>query len=139
MHPSYAVVLLGSLASIGATAAPQTSKRESITAFQGVSIQNTAYVAPENVTKYLEAAKWLFDQVIAEPDIVFFEVYQSPEDPGRISWIEDWLQPVEWLVKNQMSKPYYNESAATTGPMLIKPTEFSVVNRIGPEFLYIKT
>jgi hypothetical protein len=116
MHPSYAVVLLGSLASIGATAAPQTSKRESITAFQGVSIQNTAYVAPENVTKYLEAAKWLFDQVIAEPDIVFFEVYQSPEDPGRISWIEDWyvicgryetswpncntrLQPVEWLVK----------------------------------------
>lgn len=50
----------------------------------------TVYIRPENLGKFWEAFKPLYDNVIAEPECTFFEVYQSPEDPGTISWVENW-------------------------------------------------
>jgi quinol monooxygenase YgiN len=34
--------------------------------------------------------KPVYEAVIAEPECRFFELYQSPEDPGTPSWVEDW-------------------------------------------------
>ncbi len=59
-------------------------------ASKGVSLQVTVYIAPENVDKFFEYFKPVYDRVIAEPECQFFEVYQSAEDPGAISFVEDW-------------------------------------------------
>jgi len=56
----------------------------------GISLQGTVYVARENADKFLEAFQAVFKLVVAEPDCVFVEVFQSQEDPGTISWVEDW-------------------------------------------------
>lgn len=61
--------------------------------FQGLSVQITVYIAPENLPKFWEAFKPVYDKVIAEPECTFFEVYQSPEDPGTLTWVENWYVP----------------------------------------------
>jgi hypothetical protein len=57
-----------------------------------VSLQVTVTIAPENVTKFFEHFKPVYDAVIAEPECIFFEVYQSPENPGELRWVENWYE-----------------------------------------------
>jgi hypothetical protein len=59
--------------------------------FNGISVQMTAYMDPKDLPQFWELFGPVFDKVIAEPHCTFFEVYQSPEDPGTISWIENWF------------------------------------------------
>jgi quinol monooxygenase YgiN len=61
--------------------------------FQGLSLHVTIHIAPENLPKFWEAFKPVYDKVIAEPECTFFEVYQSPEEPGTLSWVENWYFP----------------------------------------------
>lgn len=56
----------------------------------GISLQVTVYIAPENVKRFFEVCKPVFDKVTAEPECTFFEIYQSKEGPGTLSWVEDW-------------------------------------------------
>lgn len=44
----------------------------------------------KNINKFFEHFKLVYDAVIAEPECLFFEVYQSPEEPGTLHWVEDW-------------------------------------------------
>lgn len=57
---------------------------------QEISLHVTIHIAPENVPKFMEAYKPIFDKVTAEPECTFFQVYQSPEDPGTFTWVENW-------------------------------------------------
>jgi len=57
----------------------------------GVSLHATIQIAPENVTSFLEWGKQIVAVVTAEPLCHFFELYQSIEDSGVISWVEDWF------------------------------------------------
>jgi hypothetical protein len=56
----------------------------------GISLQVTVTIAPENVPKFFELFKPVYEKVIEEPDCTFFEVYISPENPGVLSWVENW-------------------------------------------------
>lgn len=56
----------------------------------GISVQITVFVAEENVGALFDNLKPIFDSVTALPGCTFFEIYQSPEDPGEISWVENW-------------------------------------------------
>lgn len=55
-------------------------------------------IAPENVPAFLEALKPAYDAVIAEPNCTSFEVYQSPEEPGVIKFVEHWNATKEWMM-----------------------------------------
>lgn len=56
----------------------------------GFSLHVTVYIDPANVEKFFEYFKPAYDAVIAEPELLFFEVYQSPTDPGTLRWVENW-------------------------------------------------
>lgn len=58
----------------------------------GLSLHVTVYVDPSNVEKFLEHFKPAFEAVIAEPKCTFFDVYQDPEEPGALSWVENWYR-----------------------------------------------
>ena len=60
------------------------------TQLSGFSLQVTIQIRPEDVNKFLGEFTTVFQLVTAEPQCVFFEVYQSPESPGTISWVENW-------------------------------------------------
>jgi quinol monooxygenase YgiN len=46
----------------------------------------------------LAALKPAYDAVIAEPENVFFEVYQNPQKKGEFKFIENWNASVERLM-----------------------------------------
>ena len=68
-------------------------------AFRGMSLHVTITVAPENAEKFLENLKPCFDLVAAEPECQYFEVFQSPEQPGRFRFVENWSKDREWFMK----------------------------------------
>ncbi|KAF4952294.1 hypothetical protein FSARC_12682 [Fusarium sarcochroum] len=62
-----------------------------------ISLHVTVYLKPEDVPKFFEYFRPVYDKVVAEPECTFFEVYQSQEDPGTIRWVENWSRTVDWL------------------------------------------
>ncbi|KAI1371970.1 hypothetical protein F4677DRAFT_275759 [Hypoxylon crocopeplum] len=104
----------------------------------GTSLHVTVHVAPENVEKFLAAFKAIFDVVAAEPECLFFEVYRSVEEPGKISWVENWSKDKQWLIESQLTKPYYKEYFELTEPMFLKPREAHVLEPVGPGFTVFK-
>ncbi|KAI1133395.1 hypothetical protein F5Y10DRAFT_87410 [Nemania abortiva] len=104
----------------------------------GWSLHVTVYIAPENVDRFMAAFKPVFDKVVAEPECLFFEMYQSPQEPGKISWVENWSKSPEWFLENQVTKDYYKEYFAITEAMFTKPREFQFLERVGPEYFMIK-
>lgn len=65
-----------------------------------VSLQVTIWISPDNVQRFFDELRPVYDKVIAEPQCTFFEVYEDPEVPGQISWVENWsvgLAIIPWL------------------------------------------
>ncbi|GAQ02942.1 hypothetical protein ALT_0263 [Aspergillus lentulus] len=106
--------------------------------FQGISLHMTVYIDPANLPTFWKAFKPVYEAVIAEPECTFFEVYQDPENPGAITWVENWSKPMEWLVEVQANKPYYKEYFAATMPLYLKPREVKVLDRVGPPYVAVK-
>lgn len=104
----------------------------------GWSLHVTVYIAPENIDRFMAAFKPVFNKVAAEPECLFFEMYQSPQEPGKISWVENWSKSPEWFLENQVTKEYYKEYLATTEAMFTKPREFQFLERVGPEYFMVK-
>ncbi|KAI0479634.1 hypothetical protein F4859DRAFT_513138 [Xylaria cf. heliscus] len=104
----------------------------------GWSLHVTVYIAPENVGRFLAAFKPVFNKVVAEPECLFFEMYQSPQEPGKLSWVENWSKSPEWFLENQVTKDYYKEYFAITEAMFTKPREFEILDRVGPEYFMVK-
>ncbi|KAI8959872.1 hypothetical protein F5Y11DRAFT_287692 [Daldinia sp. FL1419] len=115
-----------------------TTANEAMPPSKGISLHVTIHIAPENVEKFLVAFKAIFDVVSAEPECLFFEVYKSVEEPGKLSWIENWSKDIQWFLEHQITKPYYKEYLELTEPMFLKPREARILEPIGPEFSVIK-
>ena len=62
-----------------------------------LSLQVTIQVAPENADAFLAALRPCWEAVIAEPECLFFDVFQDPEVPGKFRFIELWAESREWL------------------------------------------
>ncbi|KAK4186127.1 hypothetical protein QBC35DRAFT_502123 [Podospora australis] len=105
----------------------------------GVSLHATIQIAPQNVTRFIEYAKDIVATVIQEPLCHFFELYLSAEEPGVISWVENWDATLEWLVDVQLPKEYYKEYLEATEPMYIGPREMTFHNVAGPPFAFYKS
>lgn len=61
-----------------------------MTSPEGFSLHVTVWIDPANVDKYMKHFKPVYDIVISQPECQYFEVYQSFEDPGQLSWVENW-------------------------------------------------
>ncbi|KAK4497120.1 hypothetical protein PRZ48_011570 [Zasmidium cellare] len=90
----------------------------------------TIHIDPSNVDKFFAAMKPAFDVVAAEPECLYFEIFQDPAEPGKISWVENWSKGVEWFFKEQMTKEYYKPYLEATEKLYIKPREFKVLKRL---------
>ena len=61
----------------------------------GFSLHVTIYIDADNVPKFFEAMNTVFDKVSQEPELLYFEIFQDPENPGTISWVENWAKSPE--------------------------------------------
>lgn len=65
-----------------------------LTAF---SLHVTVHIAEDNLPAFFKAMKPVFDRVAAEPECLYFEIFQDPAEPGKISWVENWNASPQWL------------------------------------------
>ena len=65
----------------------------------GVSLHVTVYIKPSDVNAFVAEFKAIYDIVAAEPECTYFEVFQSPDEPGVFHWVENWNQTTEWLMQ----------------------------------------
>ncbi|KAE8160224.1 hypothetical protein BDV40DRAFT_302535 [Aspergillus tamarii] len=105
---------------------------------ESISLQVTIHLNPEDLPKFWTAMKPAYEAVIAEPECTFFELYQEPDSPGTISWVENWSASKEWLIGVQLKKPYYHDYLAVTEPLFVKPREVKLLKRVGEPFVMMK-
>ncbi|GKZ32096.1 hypothetical protein AbraIFM66950_001235 [Aspergillus brasiliensis] len=108
------------------------------TTSEAISLHVTIHLKPEDVPTFWAAFKPTYEAVIAEPECTFFEVFQAPDAPGTISWVENWSATPEWLIGVQLAKPYYHDYLAVTEPLFVKPREAKLLKRVGEPFVMTK-
>ena len=62
-----------------------------------LSLHMKITIDPSNLTEFFTLFKPVYEAVIAEPECIFFEVFQNPATPGELKWIEHWKQSTDWL------------------------------------------
>lgn len=73
-----------------------------------ISLHVQVTIDPKDVPAFVEAMTPIFDIVTAEPNCTFFEIYQSMEDPGTISWVENWSVVPGFLLFSNLTLFYRN-------------------------------
>lgn len=96
-----------------AAAPPQLST--AVLALTQCSLHVDIWIAPSNVGKFFEAFQTVFDAVTAEPELLYFEVFQDPDDAGHLSWVENWNASVEWLSTVRSTPRVQSEMEAKRG------------------------
>lgn len=74
-----------------------TSSSQPVYDGPSVSLHVSITVAPENAQKLLELFQPCYDAVTAQPECVFFEVFQDPDTPGKFRFVENWNASREWI------------------------------------------
>jgi hypothetical protein len=62
------------------------------------SLHVTVYFKPEDVPKFWEAFKPCFEAIAPEKECLYFEVFEDPAEPGKISWVENWDCSTDWWI-----------------------------------------
>jgi hypothetical protein len=63
----------------------------------GAIIVMNAFVAPSSATDYLKLSAPIVERFRKEPECLFCELSQNPEDPGHIRIVHGWTKDTEWL------------------------------------------
>ncbi|OGM49464.1 hypothetical protein ABOM_001712 [Aspergillus bombycis] len=94
------------------------------TTLESISLHVTIHLNPEDLPTFWAAMKPVYEAVIAEPECTFFEIYQVPDAPGTLSWVENWYVPLlePCAYHPSIYIPYIQE----------KIPRLSVVNFTGP-------
>lgn len=64
---------------------------------QGFSLHITVTVQPSDVPTFFEHFAPIYEASIQEPECLYLEVFQDPDDKGKISWIENWSKSPKWF------------------------------------------
>lgn len=56
----------------------------------------TFYFNPSDLPKFWAALKPIYDIIAQEPELVYFDVFEDPSEPGKIFWIENWEGTPQW-------------------------------------------
>lgn len=60
---------------------------------EGFSLHVTVWIDPSNVDEFKKHMQPVYDMVISQPECEYFEIFQGTEDPGQLSWVENWYDP----------------------------------------------
>jgi len=67
------------------------------------------YIDPAKIEDFKTAHRPVWAACGREPELLLFDVFQDPSEPGHFRFIEIWNASREWFETKQMTKPYYDE------------------------------
>jgi quinol monooxygenase YgiN len=63
----------------------------------------TITVSPTNRAPFLAALRPVWDACVAEPENLFFDVFESPEQKGKFRFMEVWKGDKAWFMEVRTS------------------------------------
>jgi quinol monooxygenase YgiN len=86
----------------------------------------TAYATllPEQVSQALEACRTVRRHSVLEPGCERYDFFQSPDDPTRITFVEEWTSKA--ALDTHFQQPAFNEFFAALGPLLRSQPEIRI-------------
>ncbi|UNI20500.1 hypothetical protein JDV02_006580 [Purpureocillium takamizusanense] len=100
-----------------------------LTTKRGLSVHISLFIAPENVSRFFEAFKPVYEKTLAEPECLFIEAYLASDDPGHIRLVENWDASVEFL-KARSGREEFKDYFAFIETLFVKPRRIEVFNRL---------
>ena len=61
------------------------------------SMHVTVYFKPEDLPTFWSTFKPVFDACKTEKELLYFEVFEDPTEPGKMTWIENWEGSPQWF------------------------------------------
>ncbi|KAI1343454.1 hypothetical protein F5Y15DRAFT_412242 [Xylariaceae sp. FL0016] len=91
----------------------------------------TFYVQPSEIEAWKAAHRPVWAACAAEPECLFFDVFEDPSQPGKLRLVEVWNATREWFETQQMTKPYYATLWEKSQPTWTKEPEIEYFERLG--------
>ncbi|USW56080.1 Putative antibiotic biosynthesis monooxygenase domain-containing protein [Septoria linicola] len=98
----------------------------------------TFKIQPDRIEEFKEAHRPVWAACAAEPECLFFDVFQDPQAPGTFRFVEIWSKDREWFEKEQFTKPYYATLWPKSEPTWAAPVEVEYFERTGDGSTYRK-
>ncbi|KAL6243360.1 hypothetical protein RBB50_009912 [Rhinocladiella similis] len=89
------------------------------------------YVHPDRIEDWKAAHRPVWKACGNEPECLFFDVFQDPEDPGHFRLVEIWGADREWFETKQLTKPYYATLWEKSRPTWQKEVVINYFERLG--------
>lgn len=96
----------------------------------------TFKIKPNLIEDFKSAHRPVWRACAAEPECLFFDVFQDPASPGTFRFVEIWSKSREWFEKEQMTKPYYAELWPKSKPTWEEDAKLEFYEREGEACIY---
>ncbi|GIZ48729.1 hypothetical protein CKM354_001177900 [Cercospora kikuchii] len=91
----------------------------------------TMKIKPDRIEEWKEAHRPVWAATAAEPEQIFFDLFEDPKDPGTFRFIEVWSKDREWFEKEQFTKDYYKTLWPKSEPTWREPVQVEYYERSG--------
>lgn len=91
----------------------------------------TFHIKPDRIEEFKAAHRPVWAACAAEPECLFFDVFQDPARPGVFRFVEVWAESREWFETKQLTKPYYGELWPRSRPTWEKEAVLEYFEREG--------
>jgi len=99
----------------------------------------TFYVQSSCIEKWKTAHRPVWTACAAEPEYIYFEIFQNPKKPGQFRLVEVWNESREWFEMKQLTKPYYGTLWEWSRPTWEKEIQIEYMERLGEGMSYKDT
>lgn len=96
----------------------------------------TFKIKPDKIEDFKAAHRPVWAACAAEPECLFFDVFQDPTEPGRFRFVEVWAKDREWFEKEQITKPYYATLWPQSTPTWEEEVKIEYYEREGEGCIY---
>lgn len=70
----------------------------SLPKLDGFSQHTTVHIDPSKLDTFWEAFTPVFEKTSSAPECLYFEVFEDPAVPGKITWVVNWNASPEWVM-----------------------------------------
>lgn len=91
----------------------------------------TFHIKPDQIEQWKAAHRPVWAACAAEPECIYFEVFENPSKPGQMRLVEVWNESREWFETQQLTKPYYATLWEKSKPTWEKEIEIEYFERLG--------
>lgn len=103
---------------------------------QHLTLFVTFHIKPHHIEDWKAAHRPVWAACAAEPECIYFDVFQNPTKPGDFRLVEVWNASRKWFETKQLTKDYYSTLWERSKPTWESEVEIEYWERLGEGMSY---